>query len=119
MTYKILFAALLSQVACWLAMAAPMESVAHNARPTDLKAKSEQKAIQNSQGLHLSIRGGTALWAFQFVCTDTHCQFRHIRASRHVQQPEYIDLSVSLTCSAECMGRPNTPLQSASVSDGR
>ena len=119
MTHKMLLAVLLSQGACSLAMAAPMDSVPHNVRPADLTAKSERKSIQNSQGLHLLIRGGTAQWAFQFVCTDAHCEFRHIHASRHAQQPEYIDLSVSLTCSTECLRRPNSPLQSASVSDGR
>jgi len=115
MVHKIMLAVLLGQGACSLAMAAPMNSVTPTVRPTDPTAKSGQKSIQNSQGLHLMIRGGTAQWAFQFTCIDARCEFRHTHASRHTQEPEHIDLSVRLTCSPECTGHQSSPLQSASV----
>lgn len=116
MTHKILLAALLGQVACSLAMAASMDSVAHNVRPTDLVARSQQNAIQNVQGLRLMIRGGTAQWAFQFTCVDAHCEFRHMLSSHHAHKPEHLDLSVRMTCSAGCTSHQNSLLQSASVS---
>ncbi len=116
MTHKMLFAVLLSQGVCSLAVAAPADSVAHNVRPTDLAARSERTPIQNMQGLHLMIRGGTSQWAFQFVCVDAHCEFRHTHASHHGEAPEHIDLSVRLTCSTGCTSRQNPSLQSASLS---
>lgn len=116
MTHKMLFAVLLSQGICSLAMAAPADSVAHNVRPTDLAVRSEGQTIQNTQGLRLMIRGGTAQWAFQFVCVDAHCKFHHVHASHHGKEPEHIDLSVRLTCSTECTSRQDSLLQSASVS---
>jgi hypothetical protein len=117
MTHKILLAAaLLGQGACSLAMAAPMDSVAHNVRATNLTAKSQQDDVQNVQGLHLMIRGGTAQWAFLFTCVDAHCEFRHMRAAHHGHEPEHIDLSVRMTCSAGCTSHQNSLLQSASVS---
>lgn len=115
MAHKILLAVLLSQGVCSLAMAAPMDSVAHTVRPTDLTARSGQKSIQNFQGLHLMIRGGTAQWAFQFTCVDAHCEFRHMHASHHAQGPEHIDLSVRLTCSTACTDHQSSALQSASI----
>lgn len=117
MTHKILLtAALLGQGACSLAMAAPLDSVAHNVRSTNLTAKSQQNDIQNVQGLHLIIRGGTAQWAFQFTCVDAHCEFRHMRAAHHGHEPEHVDLSVRLTCATACTSQQNSLLQSASIS---
>lgn len=115
MTHKILLAALLSQIASSLAIAAPMDSLARNVKSTDLTARSQQNIIQNVQGLHLTIRGGTAQWAFQFTCVDAHCEFRHMHSSHHAHEPERIDLSVRMTCSAGCTSHQTSLLQSASV----